>query len=145
MMLIDVIESAWGWTGIKPDRIVGENDFGNLMVKDHGGRYWRLCPEDLYCEVVAATRSELDELSARKDFQEDWGMAALVAEAREQLGPLRPGYKYCLKIPSVLGGEYGGANLATIAIAELVSASGSIAQQIAGLPDGAQVRLSIIG
>ena len=71
-------------------------------------------------------------------------MSELVQQARERLGPLRPGFKYCLKIPGTLGGEYGGDNLATISLGSLVLVSGEIAQQIEGLPDGAQVKLSIV-
>ena len=71
-------------------------------------------------------------------------MTDLVHQAREFLGPLRPGYKYCLKIPGTLGGEYGGDNLATISLSELIAASGHIAQQIQELPDGAQVKLAIV-
>ena len=145
MELIATVKEAWGWTGLEPDQIVGDNDFGNLMIKDRSGRYWRLCPEDLYCKVVAQSREGLDRLSRDQEFLRDWHMSGLAQQARERLGPLRPGFKYCLKIPGALGGEYGGDNLATISLSELISASGDIAQQIKGLPDGAQVKLSIIG
>lgn|SRR5690606_13412349 len=144
MELIAIVEDAWGWTGLKPDHIVGDNDFGNLMVKDRSGLYWRLCPEDLSCKVVATSKAELDELSRDQVFLDDWHMSQLVQQARERLGPLRPGFKYCLKIPGALGGEYGGDNLATISLGGLISASGHIAQQVKDLPDGAQVKLSII-
>jgi hypothetical protein len=144
MELIAIVKESWGWAGLDPDQIVGDNDFGNLMVKDHSGRYWRLCPEDLYCRVVAESRPELDALSHNQEFLRDWYMNELVAQAKERLGPLRPGYKYCLKIPGLLGGEYGGGNLASIPIGELISASGHIARQVADLPDGAKVRLSIV-
>lgn len=144
MELIAIVEDAWGWTGLKPAEIVGDNDFGNLMIKDQIGCYWRLCPEDLYCKVVASSRAELDQLSQDQEFLEDWYMAALVEQAQERLGPLRPGFKYCLKIPGPLGGEYGGDNLATISLGGLVSASGHIAQQTEALPDGAQIKLSIV-
>jgi hypothetical protein len=144
MELIAIVEDAWGWTGLKPDQIVGGNDFGNLIIKDQSGRYWRLCPENLYCKVIASSRAELDQLSQDQEFLHDWYMSELVQQARERLGPLRPGFKYCLKIPGTLGGEYGGDNLATISLGGLVSASGDIAQQIEELPDGAQVKLSIV-
>ena len=143
MELLAEIEKAWGWVGLKPAQIVGDNDFGNFIIEDEAGRYWRLCPEDLHCKVVAHDRAELDALSQSQDFLRDWYMADLVAQAKEKLGPLRPGYKYCLKIPGVLGGEYGGANLAVISAKELVTASGHLAKEIEGLPDGAQVRLNI--
>ena len=145
MELIAIVREAWGWTGLDPDQIVGDNDFGNLMVKDQSGRYWRISPEGLSCKVVADNRSDLDALSVAQDFLRDWYMANLVDKARASLGPLRPGYRYCLKIPSVLGGEYGDSNLASVPLGELISASGHIAQQIADLPDGANVQLSIVG
>lgn len=145
MELLIEIENAWGWVGLRPAQVVGENDFGNFIVKDVAGRYWRICPEDLYCKVIADDRAELDTLSQSQEFLQDWYMAGLVAEAREKLGTLRPGYKYCLKIPGVMGGEYGGTNLAVISVVGLVSASGHIAKEIDGLPDSAQVLLTITG
>jgi hypothetical protein len=143
MNLVADIEEAWGWVGIQPVEVVGENDFGNLMIKDVQGRYWRLTPEDLSCEVVAQTRAELDQLSADQEFLDDWTMRSLVEQAREKCGPLPEGRKYCLKIPGVLGGEYGGDNLATISLVDLIRASGHLAQQIKDLPDGAKIRLQI--
>ena len=144
MELIAIVKEAWGWAGLDPDQIVGDNDFGNLMIKDHSGTYWRLCPEDLYCRVVAENRPKLDALSQSQEFLRDWYMTELVAQAKESLGPLRPGYKYCLKVPGLLGGEYGGGNLASIPIGELIAASGYIAKQVTNLPDGATVSLSVI-
>lgn len=144
MSLLDEIRAFWGWVGIEPLEIVGENDFGNLIIKDEAGKYWRLCPEDCYCEVVAANRAELDQLSADPEFLRDWYMTELVCLASEQCGQLPAGQKYCLKIPGVLGGEYGGDNLAIVSQAELVRISGDIARQIRALPDGTHVRFQVI-
>jgi hypothetical protein len=144
MDLISSIKRGWLWKGLDPALVVGENDFGNLIVKDAQGRYWRVCPEDLKCTVIANVRAELDALSQRQDFLHDWYMVALVEKAKRQLGPLRPGYKYCLKIPGPLGGEYGGTNLGTISLRELIEASGDIARQLDEVPDGAQVRLTVV-
>lgn len=143
MELIEHIERAWSWTGIKPEKVVGENDFGNLMVRDQQGQCWRICPEDLYCNLIAETRAAFDALIEDEDFQEDWMMGALVEEARAKVGSLVPGRKYCLQIPGLLGGEYGGSNLASISLVELISVTGDIAFQIKDLPDGAQVRFQI--
>jgi hypothetical protein len=144
MTVIDEIREAWGWVGLSPEDVVGENDFGNLMIKDSEGRYWRLCPEDLYCTLVAANREELKALSQDQEFLRDWYMPALVNEAVTKCGALEEGKKYCLKIPGPLGGEYGGDNLATISLLELIRASGHIAREIRDLPDGAQVRLKVV-
>lgn len=143
MQLLDEVRSAWGWVGIDAVDLIDDNEFGNLILEDANGQFWRLCPEDLYCEVVASSREELDRLAKDQDFLRDWYMRDLVDQAFQRLGALAPGRKYCLKIPGVLGGEYGGANLGTISFYELISASGHIAQQIADLPDGTSVELSV--
>ena len=143
MRLLDEVRNAWGWVGIEPVELIDANDFGNLILQDARGQYWRLCPEDLYCEVVASNREELDRLAKDQDFLSDWYMRGLVDQAFQRLGVLAPGRKYCLKIPGVLGGEYGGDNLGTISLDELIRVSGHIAQQIADLPDGASIKLSV--
>lgn len=144
MSLVEEIRKSWGWAGIEPVEVVGENDFGNLIIKDTGGRYWRLCPEDLYCEVIAANRVELDRLSADQEFLHDWHMSALVSQAREKCGALTEGRKYCLKIPGLLGGAYGDDNLAVAPLVELVRFSGDIACQIKDLAPGSQVKLQVV-
>ena len=144
MSLVDEIRESWGWAGIEPVEVVGENDFGNLIIKDEDGRYWRLCPEDCYCEVIAANRAELDQLSIDLEFLHDWYMKALVSLASDKCGPLTDGRKYCLKIPGILGGAYGGDNLATAPQVELVRFSGDLARQIKDLPEGSPIKLKWI-
>ena len=144
MSLIETLLEAWGWCGIAPSEVVGENDFGNLMIKDDSGRYWRLCPEDLYCKVVAQNRGELDALQTNQEFLRDWYATGLVDYASSKLGVLAEGRKYCLKIPSVLGGAYGEDNIGTIALEELVRASGHIAREIKDLPDGSKVKIKVV-
>lgn len=144
MSLIDEIKDAWGWVGIEPEEIVGENEFGNLMIRDCDGRYWRLCPEDVYCNVVAENREKLDALSKDQAFLADWYMASLVTQARENLGALRKGWKYCLAIPGILGGEYDISNIKTAPLVEMIRFSGDIGRQIKDLPDGAQIELKVV-
>ena len=143
-VLVDEIRESWGWTGLDPVAVVGENDFGNLIVEDSSGKFWRICPEDIYCRVVAEDRSELDTLSRDQEFLSDWYMAALVEAAREAIGPLGTGEKYCLAIPGVLGGAYDVSNIKSVPLVELVRFSGDIGRQIQDLPDGAQIELKVV-
>lgn len=145
MSVIETVRTGWAWCGIDAVEVVDENDFGNLIVRDAEGRYWRLCPEDIYCKVIAENRQALDVLSKDQQFLHDWYMSGLVDQGFKRFGVLPEGRKYCLKIPGALGGEYGGDNLATIGLEELVRVSGDIAQKIKDLPDGAQVRLKVTG
>ncbi|ABZ75138.1 hypothetical protein Shal_0563 [Shewanella halifaxensis HAW-EB4] len=144
MRIIQAVKESWGWVGIDPIEIVGQNDFGNLMIEDSKGQYWRLCPEDVYCELVAKNREDLDRLSTDQEFLEDWYMQALVEQANQHLGPLSEGDKYCLVTPSVLGGEYAISNIKTAPLIELVRFSGDLANQIKDLPDGAQIQLKVV-
>lgn len=143
MSLVEEIRQSWGWIGLQSAEIVGDNEFGNLIVKDEDGKYWRLCPEECYCKVISANRSELDALLIDQEFLRDWYMAVLVSLAHDQCGPLTEGRKYCLKIPGVLGGAYDGDNLAIAPQIDLIRMSGDIARQIKELPDGAPIKLRI--
>lgn len=141
--IVQEISNSWGWTGIRPIEVVRENEFGNLIIKDTQGAYWRLCPEDVYCRVIALNDEELEILFANKEFQEDWEMKNLVAEARSHFGDLMEGRKYCLKIPSVAGGSYALENFGTNTLLEMIGFSGDIGYQIKDLPDGTKIKLTI--
>jgi len=134
MITVDDINEAWGWVGLSAVEVLGANAFGNLIIRDADGSYWRLRPQDLCCEPVAQDRAALDALSYNQDFLNDWYMPELVDLAESTLGPLTDDRTYCLKIPSVLGGHYGSENLATVPLSELIRFAGESAQQFEGLP-----------
>ncbi|MFG0335047.1 MAG: T6SS immunity protein Tdi1 domain-containing protein [Maioricimonas sp. JB049] len=142
--LLQTVRDAWGWTGLEPVEAVASNPFGNLLLRDDEDRCWRLCPEDLYCQVIADSTAALEELRKDDAFTRDWEMAAMVMEAEQRLGPLAAGERYCLKIPGVLGGEYTGENLGKVPFDALIRFSGDIAEQIKDLPDGAPIRVRIL-
>ncbi|WP_010386303.1 hypothetical protein [Pseudoalteromonas rubra] len=68
MSILNKIQDAWGWVGIEPQEVVIENDFGNLIVKDFSDKFWRLCPEDVYCEIVAESIEDYNDLIKNKEF-----------------------------------------------------------------------------
>lgn len=142
--LIDAIRTSWKWTGVDPAEIVEQNEFGNLIIKDTSGTFWRLCPEEVYCEVVAKSAVELGKLLRSQEFLSDWQMSALVDAAKESIGPLSEGRKYCFVIPGVLGGAYHVSNLRSAPLIEIILFSGDIGKQISDLPDGAQVSFKVV-
>lgn len=144
MSIISEIRESWSWVGIEPSEIVRENHFGNLLIKDFQNRIWRLCPEDVYCEIVAESDEELNELLHSPEFKSDWDMKALVGQATQKLGALKDGYKYYLVVPGVLGGEYAASNIKAAPLAEIVRLSGHIGKQIRDLPDGAEIQLKVV-
>ena len=134
MITVEDINEAWGWVGLNAVEVLGENAFGNLIIRDEDGMYWRLSPQDLCCEPVAGDRAALDALSYNQEFLDDWYMPEQVRLAESTLGPLVDGRKYCLRIPSALGGHYRRDNLAMVPLSELIRFSGESAQQFDGLP-----------
>jgi hypothetical protein len=143
MHILDEIADAWGWRGVRPRALVMQNEFGNVIFTDQDGQYWRICPEELSCEDVAINRDDFATLQNTGEFLINWTMRELVERVRPILGTPAAERCYCLKIAATLGGAYTIANIGTIDIGELISASGHIAKQIDHLPDGSQVRFRI--
>ena len=143
MGIIDIVAESWAWSGIQPVEIVLENEFGNLIIRDIDSKYWRLCPEDLYCKIVANNKDELKSLLSNQEFLHDWYMKALVGIAKDTHGPLPPGRKYYFVTPGVLGGAYAIDNIKTVPQSEQVGVSGEIGQKIKDLPDGAKIKITV--
>ena len=101
MNILKEIKEAWNWTSIEPKEIIIENQFGNLIIKDFDGKFWRLCPEDVYCKVIAESLEEYNALIKNEEFLEDWLMSKMVTEAENNLGQLELGYKYYMVIPGI--------------------------------------------
>jgi hypothetical protein len=143
MRILDIIADAWGWMGVRPRALIMQNAFGNVIFTDEDGQYWRTCPEELSCELVARNGEDFTKLQTTDGFLEDWNMRELVERARSTLGLPPVERCYCLKIPATLGGAYTLTNIGTNDRAELISFSGHVAKQIKDLPDGAKIRFTI--
>ena len=142
--LLEVIRESWGWTGLEPADVVAENSFGNVIAIDIHGNYWRICPEECYRKKIAETDEGFSAVATRDDFREDWEMERIVQVAQQTLGPPSDGRCYCLKLPAPLGGVYDATNYGTVSRTELISFSGSIAEQMKDVPNGSEVKIEFI-
>src|SRR5262245_43189804 len=124
MDLLGIISKAWGWMGIVPKEVLEMSAFGNVILKDDAGRYWRICPEELSCTMIAETAERYRQLLDTSEFRLDWEMGDLVGLAKRLLGPISADRCYCLKMPSVLGGKYDEENLGMITRSEILAFSG---------------------
>jgi len=144
---MDILESVatyWGWTGIEPEKVIAVNEFGNLIMKDSAGKFWRLCPEDVYCDVIAQNDAEYNELVKDEEFNEDWFMEVILQKAVKKFGELKDDNKYTLAVPGVLGGEYGGSNLKMVPHERIIAFYGELAQEIKDSTDGAKIKVKSI-
>lgn len=130
MNIIDAITQYWGWTGIEPDTIIAENEFGNLIIQDVEGRFWRLCPEDLYCDPIADNKDEYNELVKDEEFNMDWFMDAIVPKCIEKHGELADGHKFHMLEPGALGGKYAVFNIHPMPFERILKFSGELAHKL---------------
>jgi hypothetical protein len=142
--LLEVINAAWAWRGVRATEVVAVNAFGNVLLRSSDGHFWHLCPEELSLTELAQTMEDMRALFNDPDFELDWRMTGFVQAAAERIGEPPLDHCYCLRIPAVLGGPYDVANVATIDRMELIRASGDFARQIEGLPDGTRVRFEFV-
>ncbi len=141
--MIAEINLAWNWRGFNATEIICTNDFGNVIFKTDKNEYWRICPEEISCKKIADSDIEYNQLSLDPEFIEDWKMRDLVAIAKMEHGELEKTQKYCLKMPSAIGGEYKKSNLGKISFTELILFSGDLGFQIKDLKDGETIKLDI--
>lgn len=144
MNIIDEVKEAWGWVGINPTEIVTENNFGNLIIKDTDSKFWRLCPEETYCEVIAESVAAYNLLITDAKFLDDWNMSGMADAAIKSLGPLKEGFKFYLAIPGILNGEYSVGNIKTAPFVKIIKWSGDLGYQVKDLEDGCEVELKAI-
>ena len=141
--MIDNINKSWGWREFQAKEIINVNEFGNIIFKTDSEEYWRVCPEELHCELIACNKTDFESLFNDPEYKADWEMVELVKLARNTLGELDEGQKYCLKMPAAIGGLYEKKNLGKISFSELISFSGDMAFQIKDLKDGDRIKLTI--
>jgi hypothetical protein len=137
------IASGWSWKLGTPVEFVSANSFGNVIVRNGEGAYFCIIPEDLKCELLAHSLSELQAIRESAAFAVDWNMSALASLAQARCGALADGEVYQFVIPSVLGGQYSESNIRKNRLLEVLALSGDLARQIEGLAPGAKVKLVV--
>ena len=142
--LIACINKSWSWLNIEVTRILDINKFGNIVFENKDESIWRICPEELYCELIATTKKEYLSLKEQNEFIEDWEMSKFVEMAQDKFGTQKENRVFCLKVPAILGGEYAIENFGTISIGELIAFSGDVAFQLKDVEDGQQVKFKFI-
>jgi hypothetical protein len=142
--LIEAIADGWSWKLGEPVAVISTNRFGNAIVENADGHFFRVMPEEWQCELIASSPARWEEERKKEEFVRDWEMTAIVARAEAALGPLTDGEVYHLVIPGVLGGKYAEENIRKIRLGELLAYSGEMAKQMAYVPDGGSVIITTI-
>jgi hypothetical protein len=83
--ILKAVSEGWGWKIGKPVTIIAQNSFGNIILRNEDGRYFRIIPEDLKVVHLADSSEELERVRGMEEFQHDWEMRRLVEQAEESL------------------------------------------------------------
>lgn len=136
------LRDAWSW-------LLGEawtpalfSVWGDVFLDQDGRIFWLNTGTGEIVEVA----SDLDDLQTRLAGEQvdEWFLPHLVDELH-QCG-LRPSAGQCftyVTYPVFAEGKYEVANIRVVAAREHFGLSGELHRQIANLPDGAQVRISV--
>lgn len=125
MDALQIIRQYWGWTGIRPALIIERNQFGNLIVKDNSGRFWRISPEQLSCEVIAKNETQMKQLWEDAEFRKLWDMTAFAAIASSNNGDVDGEQCYYFIKPN----DFSPANIGITTISDLIIDSGIAAEE----------------
>ncbi len=53
--LLEAVAQGWGWKLGEPVAIIATNRFGNAIVQNKGGHFFRIMPEEWQCELLACS------------------------------------------------------------------------------------------
>jgi hypothetical protein len=133
----------WRWLCPLNVTIVDRNAYGDLFLRDEGGRVFRLNVAIGNLSLIAESEAQFLVLCQDADNREEWFAESDTRAAAER--GLTPGPSQCIgfSVPLVFAGS-GFANNAYIAdIYDHVGFLGDLHKQIAAVPDGAKVKLVI--
>jgi len=135
--------TEWAWL-LPPKLTVWlMNRFGDLLLVSEDGSVHMLDVGGGSLTRLAEDREDFCRQLDEGDNVNQWLMVRLVDRVVAAGLRLGPGQCYGYKVPLVLGGDYTVENTAVRSVTEHIDFCGSLHHQIADLPDGAQVVLTV--
>jgi hypothetical protein len=138
------LSSHWDWALPAGARLLGCSRFGDaFLVAPNGTVHWLNTGTAEVCQVAAS----LDdfEKALASEASDLWFLPALVRELEASGKTLAEGecYGYAI-LPVFAEGKYEPWNFKPMPAGQHFEATASLHRQIAGLPDGARVRLAVV-
>jgi len=133
----------WRWLCPQKVTLINRNEFGDLFLRDEKGEIFRLDVASGNFSRIAESESQFLELSTEVENLEEWFAESATRAAAER--GLIPGPGQCIgfSVPLVFA-QSGSPETAYIAdIYDHIGFLGDLHRQIAAMPDGARVRLTV--
>ena len=135
--------SCWSPILPSPVRVLQTNLFGDAFVVADDGTVHMLERASHSAQLIAWSEEEF--WREIEDDSQGWQLRRLADECRLAGKILADGQCYSFTTLPVLGGDYTVENVWIIRWEEWFSFTAEIFQQIRDLPDGATVRLDVVG
>lgn len=139
---LQALQDAWSWLLEDVGRPVLFSVWGDVFLDREGAIFWL----NTGTGEISAVASSLDEFRVRLggDQVDEWFLPDLVGQAHQ--AGLRPENGQCftyVTYPIFAEGKYEVSNIRVVSSREHFSLSGDLHKQIAHLPDGSKVRVTV--
>lgn len=140
---LDALANAWAWRLQTPFQPVLFSAVGDMFFARDDGSVWWLNTGTAEVTHVASSVDHFRE-QLGTELADEWMLPDLVAGLHEAGKIPEPGECYTyVTLPIFAEGKYEVDNLNPVPAHEHFGLTGNIHQQIAGLPDGTQVKVQV--
>jgi hypothetical protein len=135
--------ASWRWLCPQQVSLINRNAYGDLFVRDEKGNVLRLDVATGSLSQIADSESDFRDSSDDADKLEEWFAESDTRAAAEQ--GLSPGPSQCIgfSVPLVFAESALGNEAYVADLYDHIGFLGDLHRQIATMPDGAKVKLSI--
>ena len=135
----DKLLADWRWLVSEKFMPVMMTSFGDLFLRDEGGRIHFLDLMAGEFKVIAPSQAEFEQFCEDREKRRVWFLGFLLTEVRRLRGPLAIGECYSCKVPLALGGELEEDNFERMDLRVHYSVLGQLHRQTKHLPPGTQI------
>ena len=140
---IERLSESWAWLLKDPFRPLLFSTLGDMFFARDDGSVWWLNTGAGELTAVADSVDEFQQKLAG-DIVDDWFLPHLVQQVHDAGKVPEPGECYTfVTLPIFQEGRYEVDNLNPVPAAEHFAMTGDVHREIAALPDGARVRISV--
>ncbi len=140
---VQELNVSWGWLIAEPFKPVLFSSMGDVFIeKDSGGVWWLNTGVGQLTQVADSVPAFQDLLST--DIVNDWFLPGLIDELHRAGKVPEPGECFTFALmPVFMEGKYEVSNLNPVPARDHFATTGDVIRQIQGLPDGAEVRITM--
>lgn len=136
--------ASWRWKVGEASEVVALSLSGDIFYKDSSNHVHWLDTGAGTTERVASSQSEFWAILANPGRAAELLLQPVVEAFLRASGPIPPGKCLGYRTLPVFGGDYSGANRVLFPASEHFMFTGEVHQQIRDLPDGSQVKFSVV-